>query len=125
MFTFQAWPCGDQRPQHPLYRHVVDGKIFYPFSQAVQVARAVRDHGIALKDERDAMSNMGLLHGPGGHKAVLVYYTYVGDNIEKGMELAQPVRAIPGCTPAMDATHPSTYLDLQRSLEPFTPPGLW
>jgi len=113
---------------HPVGPIVAGGLLAYPRAQATEVIRAYREYMADAPDELGG--GVALLTAPPepfvpteaqGQPAVGIVYCYAGD-VERGMELAAPLRAIG--TPAVDMIQPMPYVAIQSMLDAGMPRGI-
>lgn len=107
-FEYQLHPLGP----------VLAGLVAYPISQAPQVLRFAREYAATCPDELGLMA--ALLTLPDGNTVVGVAGCYSGD-VDAGEKALRPLRAFG--TPAADQFRPMPYIEVQKMLDWWAPPG--
>jgi len=107
---------------------VLAGTVYYPASKAYEILRFYRSYIAGIPDELTTMfayiadSSIPFpvksLHAS---PAVAIHICYAG-NIEEGVKLVKPLRAI--VPPARDTVRVMPYVELQSMLDSGAPPGL-
>jgi FAD/FMN-containing dehydrogenase len=103
---------------HPVGPVVLAGGVFYPEASAKEFLRFYREFASRCPDELSTQG--GIMTTLDGNRVIAIAGCYCG-SLDEGEKILKPPRTF--ATPLADVFGPMPYVDLQRMLDEYTPPG--